>query len=240
MNFINIKIPSTGLSTKLTKQVDQAAQHAIKSTSISLRSNWQRIGQSALTESREDYINAIQVSQPDKFTADIYMEGTLPKMLENGFPSFDMKLGFSNSQYVKYSKKGTWYLVIPFRHMTPSRTGAAPKWNTMPKDIYHKVLKNSPLFGTEKDYPAGVSWTGYQHKNGIYEGMTRTPRVGGGSTYSTFRTVSQNSAFDSWIHPGYSGVHAVNQLVNQVSGLFEDSFNFYLDRSMNGNLRWYD
>lgn len=236
MRFINVSFPSIGLSQELSKKVDQAAQKAVNSTAIALRDNWQQIGQSTLNESRQDYINAIQVSKPDKFTADLRMEGTLPKMLEDGFPSFDMKLGFSNSQYAKHGKDGQWYLTIPFRHLTPSHTGAAPKWNTMPKDIYKNILKHSPLHGTENKYPATVSWTGYHHKNGIYEGMIRNKRTaGGGSTYFTFRRVSEKSAFNSWMHPGYVGVHAVDQLVNQVGSLFEKTFNYYLSQNQNGN-----
>lgn len=237
-NFINIKIPSSGFSQRLSQQIDQAAQQAISATAITLRDNWQQIGQTVLTDARSDYIQAIKMDQPDKFTADIYMEGAFPKMLEDGFPSFDLKVGFSQSEHVKYSKKGNWYLAIPFRHMTPSRSGAKPKWNTMPKDIYKSILKHSPLTGTEKKYPAGISWTGYKHKTGPYEGMIRNQQThltsSGGSTYFTFRTVGQNSDPSSWWHPGYSGVHAMNQIVSQAGRLFEDSFNSYLNQAMNG------
>lgn len=74
------------------------------------------------------------------------------------------------------------------------------------------------LSGTEEKYGPGQNkTTGYQHKNGIYEGMVRIRKRYDNATqskYMTFRIVSDKSDPGSWWHPGYKAHHIASSVKN--------------------------
>ena len=242
MREITIQVP-LGFSNVLNNQLRQAASAAIQSTLIASKAKWEQIAQQKLTTTRADYLLGLNADDslefPDMFTGILRLRGKWPNMLEEGFPAFDMKKGFQRSDRAKPKKNGGWYLTIPLRHRTPGTTGSAVGGAAMPMDIYARAralrANTQRLTGTEQQYPPGVSWTGYQHKSGIYEGMVRKERFYdkvAQSHYMTFRRVSDKSDPKSWWHPGFEGVRAVDQVAKFAQDTLERVFIDYVKRYM--------
>lgn len=221
MNF-TFEIPTEWADT-LANKLQNAVSQAVRDTVDIVKLEWEQTARNKLHSTFPDYYAALNqpdsVQFPDPFTAIITLRGKWANMLETGFPPFDMKKGFQKSEKAKRSKDGGWYLTIPFRHLTPTAQGVFGG-RPMPRNIYEmarRLKSGQRLTGTEKLYPPQVSWTGYQHKNGIYEGMIRNvkyyPQSGARQgTYYTFRRVSDKSDPQSWWHPGFEGVHAIQHI----------------------------
>lgn len=207
----------------LTNLLENAASRAVRDTADIVKLEWEKIAKQKLRTAYLDYYAGLNqpnsLEFPDPFTAVITMRGRWANMLETGFPAFDMKRGFKQSEKAKRTAKGGWYLTIPFRHLTPGSIGVGGG-TPMPMDIYRQaknLLPGQRLTGTEAKYPPQMSWTLYLNKSGIYENMIRNVKVYSESgarqgTYYTFRRVSDRSDPLSWWHPGYEGVHAVDQI----------------------------
>lgn len=170
----------------------------------------------------------------------------IAEQLENGTGPFDMKPMLLNGPKSRMGKNGR-YNIIPFRHGTSNAHAPNNNFKTMPTDIYraarqlkasvrqgNKTAWGSKLNGTEGKYAPGNNPTsGYQHKNGRYEGMARMEKTYAKATqnkYLTFRVVSDKSDPGSWIHPGYQphniarGVEAfcrpaVEQMIGEAAAL---------------------
>jgi hypothetical protein len=102
-----------------------------------------------------------------------------------------------------------------FAAMVPQRVRVGGKMQT---SMQPKGLKwGGRLTGTEAAHPPGQNpTTGYQHKAGKYEGMTRIRKRYDNATqskYLTFRIVSDKSDPGSWWHPGYQA-HGIAQHVS--------------------------
>jgi hypothetical protein len=115
----------------------------------------------------------------------------------------------------RLSKRGTWYLIVPFRAKT----------RALPKKIYAVArqlqagqrLTAGPSQGSRVHAPGLIPYQPANPANvrpgaraSIYEGLQRTPRVRGGSTYSTFRTVTPTSP--GWHMPPRPGLHLAAQV----------------------------
>lgn len=235
---INIQFPS-GFSNVLNNQIQAAASASISSTLMAAKSKWEQIAQTKLNSTRADYLLGLNadnsITFPDAFTGVLTLRGKWPNMLETGFPAYDMKAGFMGSKYVKHNKDGGWYLTIPMRHRSPNSTGSAVGGSPMPADIYAQARQlrgnTGRLTGTETNYPAQTSWTGYQHKNGIYEGMVKNTKQYNKTkqnTYFTFRRVSDKSDPQSWWHPGFEGVKALPEVITFTQDTFNKVFQDYI------------
>lgn len=215
---VKASIPS-GIGDVLASQLEAAASDAISKTLMASKAKWEQTAQQRLKSTRMDYILGLNtddsVEFPDAYTGVLTLRGGWPTMLEQGFPAFDMKTGFSKSSKRTMLKDGSgWYMTIPFRHGTPSASGVATG-SPMPSDIYSRAraLKGvTRLTGTEDDYPPQTSHAGYQHRSGIYEGMRRVTKEyakAKQSKYVTFRRVGSKSPANSWMHPGFPGIEAI-------------------------------
>lgn len=241
--FIQIQVPKN-IGNVLASQFLGAATASLQTTMQAVKSKWESVAQQRLVTTRNDYILGLNADDslqfPDDFTAVLTLRGKWPNMLESGFGPFDMKdPGFRNSVHAKPRKDGTgWYLTIPFRHRTPGTVGSAVGGQAMPADIYAQarvLMAGQRLTGTEFNYPPGVSWTGYQHKNGIYEGMVRNVKTydkATQSTYFTFRRVSDRSDPDSWMHPGFPGIQAVDVVEPYAKDTFKKVFQANIKKIM--------
>jgi hypothetical protein len=229
------------ISGSLPIQYQNAIQAAVSSTLMATKSKWESEVQKKLTTTRADYLLGLNadnsVEFPDPLTGILTLRGKWPNMLEQGFPAFDMKeSGFKKSVKRKAKKGGGWYLTIPFRHRTPDTVGSAVGGAAMPQDIYAQariLAANQRLTGTEQQYPPTTSWTGYQHQNGIFEGMKRNQKVyekAIQSTYVTFRRVSDTSDPLSWWHPGFQGVKALDVVVPFVKDTFSRVLDDYIKK----------
>lgn len=167
----------------------------------------------------DSIVTGDMISGGGSISQKIIATSKVAEQLENGCGKFDMKPALLNGPKARIGKNGR-YNIIPFRHGTSKEYAPNNNFKTMPTDIYKKArqLKASiqsqgktkwgdRLNGTESSHPSGVNPTsGYQHKNGKYEGMVRIEKTYAKAIqnkYITFRIVSDKSDQSSWIHPGY-------------------------------------
>lgn len=222
MKEVRVQIPD-GFSNVLANQIEAAAISSVSATMIASKNKWESIAANKLHTTRADYLLGLNAEDslefPDAFTGVLTLRGKWPNKLEKGFGAYDIKDVLKNSPKVKHTKDGGWYITVPFRHRTPGTSGSAAGGQAMPGDIYSRArvlaANTGRLTGTEQQYPPRRSWTGYQHKSGIFEGMKRNVKKYDKaiqSTYVTFRRVSNNSDPDSWWHPGFVGVQAVDDV----------------------------
>ena len=238
--LINVDISSLGnnLSAQVGYNVANAVTVSIQNSLALIKDEWQRRIQNTLHSTVPLYLMGLDFNSVvypyggDVFSGAVVLREKFPNMLESGFPAFDEKIGFGKSSRKHTSKDGKgWYLTIPMRHSTP---GAYMYGQPMPPEIYKEAKK---LSNTERLSIQGgqqTSWTGYVHKSNIYDGLTRiiksyhnpnTGKVTKQSQYMTFRRVSNNSDPLSWWHPGYSGVHMVQQLEPYAMQIFKNEIN---------------
>jgi hypothetical protein len=134
--------------------------------------------------------------------------------------------------HMKIDGKGGWYLTVPFRHAVPGSLGESSAFSAvMPAGVYAVAKKLKPSTtnlrgGTNwgasvKDVnlpkelaqptsraPVKIGnqvFEEYKHKSSIYAGMVKMEKFyakGAGSSYASFRRVSDKSDPDSWIHRG--------------------------------------
>lgn len=160
------------LDNYVTESMDAIAEAA--------RDEWVRLAEeSGLTTTKEAYIEGIgEIQAPSENERVIDLEGWLPNALEEGVGSFDMKPGLL---------KGRNHVVIPIKYGKPGSTKATP----LSTQTFNRVkdLKRGERFSTK----LGRS---------KYEGLQKGRKSDGKDSFVKFRTVSENSPQDSWIHPG--------------------------------------
>lgn len=226
---INIDIGSVIQEFLLTpNQVDSINEKIVSDLTELIFVNWKAQAKQALNSTRQRYVENLIVVDRGRFANSIVLLGELPNMIENGVSAFDMKLGFQQSEKVKYSKDGNWFLTIPFRFATPGALGENEAFNggVLPKEVYN-VAKNLPEKRTSFksgvikrgkpltevpspfDIPkttAGTSISApYTHKSSIYKGIYRNKKMyenADQSSYNSFRRVGAKSDPNSWIHSG--------------------------------------
>ena len=197
-------------------------------------STWERIINSSLHETREEYKKGIYVDHIQSNIAVVGLtsrQSRLSLMIENGTTPFDEKEGFSRSELKKAKKDGGWYLTIPFRHsveseimseLVPTSTStvleflkASPNRQLTPTTLpeHRNVVQTSEI----QTPSVTISYT---HKNPIYEGLhrrdissTKRERRGG---YFTFRRVSDKSDLESWYHPGFEKHNFMEQALQEA------------------------
>ena len=230
-----------GVSDKLSPKIVGAIEGSIQTSLAIVKDRWQQLVQQKLNSARPLYLmglnfDSIVYPYEETFSGAVILRGKLPNMFEQGFPNFDMKVGFGKSGKITRTKSGGWYLTIPFRHSTP---GAFMYGQAMGKDVYGVAKKLNPYGSgqgnTSLSWPGAgdKSWTGYQHKTNKYNGMVRIVKSYQKATqsqYMTFRRVSNNSDPQSWMHPGYAGVHAAEKLMPFAEKTFVD----ILTNNLNG------
>lgn len=215
------------MTDELQQAFEEFVSGAVKASLLYARSEWVGIAQQKLRSSREDYIAGIsEVTMTGPYNGYIELKGKFPNMLETGFTGFDMKTGFANSPKRKTSKTGGWYLTIPYRHRTSG--SVAP----MPKDINKEAKKLgdreslSEKLVASLGYKRETSHTGYRWKNAKFDGLTRViktyPSGMKRSQYLTFRRVSEKTDPGAWAHPGYHGLHAIDEVVTKTERFIYD------------------
>jgi len=177
---------------------------------------------------------ALDMPDAGKFDRLVLSVDPIGQQTESGKPAWDMKPMLLGGPKARFSKSGSKYNIIPFRHGVPGSSTANSHFKPMPKNIYEmaktlkptmsvskKVVKwGEKLRGTEQLYPpqqktilrptpqGGLQVGHYQHKSGIYEQMYKVQANYGKKTqnqYLTFRVVSTNSDPWSWWHPATAG-----------------------------------
>lgn len=218
------------ITGRIADPLENALRNSVQTSLSIIRDRWQREAQNKLKTTRVNYLLGLDIDaivyplDPNGFIGKVELKGKLPNMVEKGFSAFDMKIGFGKSSRVHRTKGGGWYLTIPFRHTTPNSNGGfgAP----LPKDVYNVAKKLAPGGRLSVKGNLGRSWTGYQHKSNIYDGLQRivkSYKKATQSQYFTFRRVSNNSDPLSWYHPGFTGVQIANSLMPFARQTFVDT-----------------
>lgn len=211
----------------LEKEFNKFINNALRATLNYARHEWISDAQQNLRSTREDYISGLQgVTITENNKGYIELKGSFPTMIEEGYSSFDMKMGFANSPKKKETPMG-WYLTIPFRHMTASKI-----YPTMPKNVFKEAKKLSTgdrlteALVRDLGYKPETSWAGYEWKNSMYDSLTRIVKeYSSGKThghYTTFRRVSNKTDTNAWMHPGYQGLKALDRVAPKVEDFFYD------------------
>lgn len=200
--------------------IDSLADYVLDRTVDEFMTQWEKLIDSGLNSTRDEYKRSIYTDRPDSRTAIVGMnsrDSKLALMIETGATVFDMKSGFENSSKKHPKKDGGWYLTIPFRHGS-SEAIMQMMVSGMEVSVID-LMKQGETIGVQQ-LPEGENepkthqislQTGpiitYKHKAPIYAGMshknmssTLSEKRGG---YFTFRRVSDKSDEQAWIHPGF-------------------------------------
>ena len=200
-----VDIDLSGLQAQLglqPKTIDEMTELCVKAVTTAIYARWESLAKQELHSTLPEYIQNLHVVDKGRFAKQIVLTGVLPVMIESGADAFDLKEGFKNSKWVRYSVPvynakgkmispgGDWYLTIPFRHGTPGIVGQAGFANEMPQEIYslmvHRVRGSALTRGeipSPYDVPksraeildkaGNVLYAEYVHKSSIYEGLTK-------------------------------------------------------------------
>lgn len=204
------------------------------------------------------YVASITWESKGPLEAVVKSDYSLAEEIESGRPARDLKLNIGRSQRARANKKGIKYLIIPFRHNTPTASGEGAHAPQMPLSIY-KVAKS---LAPSRALPAGskkpatrLSATGFtvpqhsydwggrlpaglapkkssSHKTDIYAGMVRFDTSSGksrSSAYLTFRIMSENSS--GWVVPAKPGLYLAKGVTDNLGPLFEQAMREAVARS---------
>lgn len=249
MNPITIDLSGLGQQFNLGEDViDSLTETSVNAVTASIYSNWEAIAKKNLHSTLPEYLTNLTQVDKGRFSKQIMLTGKLPNMIEQGASPFDIKEGFKKSDKVKYTlpklnKKGTqispggsWFLTIPFRIGSPGSLGQAGFSKQMPSEVYSIMKKRAAGVGlTAPEIPSpyevpqsreaimnekgGTLFAQYEHKNSIYEGVSRREATYDAvkqNTYGSFRRAGENSDPMSWIHKGFKAGMFSEQAVKET------------------------
>jgi hypothetical protein len=198
-------------------QVDDLRELAVTTITQEYAREWENQANQHLGSTREMYKRAIQTESRGRFTGVAYLDPVewIANAIEMGADSFDMKIGFLQSNKVKYTKSGDPMLTIPFRFGVSTSLGESQAFASVMPTVIHETTKalagrqlklgqipeqyHIPKSQALRKRITDVSSLPKNKRTSIYEGMQKT--TGG---YVNFRRVSVNSDPDAFIHPGFS------------------------------------
>lgn len=207
-------------------QVDEILDGISKSLALVYVSKLEQNAFSVLNSTKNSYLQAIRLIDSGKMQSTVlldYSNNKLVKMIEEGYPPFDMKKALLTSTKVKLSKNNKPYITVPIQHKTAD----------MPKKLYDTVrTKLSGESVSKSELPEALQKTGkrmsivnrgktifdeYQHKSSEFEGLTNVKdSVTGQSAYFTFRRVSDNSDSVAFIHPGFVAANLMKRTYDEM------------------------
>lgn len=202
----------------------EAVQYAVEQAVINTYDEAKRLAQERLVTTRADYIKGLNLESPSANVWIISLNGKIPNMWEDGFPSFDMKPGLLAGPNSKFGKNGEVYNTVPYRHQIYSKVAtnkAGPTLRDAAKILIFKQNLNKTIRDGATNRPvqglAGkLGPTTVKNLQGLakYQNTYNSAKTVNGqiqafqttqSQYLTFRRVSTASDPSKWIHPGYKG-----------------------------------
>lgn len=238
-----IEIDLNGLSGQFgltAQQIDELTETCVQLVTQAVYNEWESLAKQELHSTLPEYLHNLNIVDKGRFQKQIILTGELPEMVEEGASPFDLKEGFKQSKYVKYTlpvynrkgkmvyKGGDWYLTIPFRQGTPGIVGQAGFANEMPKEIYALMVHraaNSPLTKAEIPSPYHIPQsraaiydesTGklvygeYRHKASIYEGLTKKSAAYGKTIQNIYKSFRRAGANSDPLSWIHKGIKARN------------------------------
>lgn len=246
--------------------VDTLTETCVNAVTAAIYMNWEAMAKQRLNSTLPEYTQHLIKVDKYRFAKQIVLTGVLPNMIEQGASPFDIKEGFKKSKKVKYTipvynkkgmqvyKGGDWYLTIPFRIGVPGTLGQAGFTGEMPQEVYDVMRKRSAGHGlTAPEIPSpyevplsreaimnekgGTLYDTYQHKNSIYEGLSKRRAQYAQTkqnTYGTFRRAGANSDPLSWIHKGIKPYNLAQEAIDKtdVDTIVENEVLTYLETAL--------
>lgn len=221
--MIPVKVDLSDIASEFSLSLNQTRtmlELVTKTMVLKIANAWDNQAALHLHSTRTEYRRSLIIVDKGRFEGWIVLQGILPNMLESGVSAFDMKVGFSKSDKIKYSKKGLWYLTIPFRYSTPGAIGESSLFSgSLPQEVYDAVRNNkgkalsqsqvpaphNKIHSREKIVDGGRIFQEYKAKASIYAGMQKNSKYYDKvvqSQYTTFRRVGELSDMDMFIHKG--------------------------------------
>lgn len=225
IKIVKMTIP-TGLDPN-DAALKRAVNTGLQAIGVQAYAYWKSIADSELNTSYADYVGSLKMLPSpgagglDRI--DIGISGFIPMAVEFGTPKFDMKrrlygsagTGHRHVQFdlfrrIRVSKKtGKLYAIVPFRHGTEGSAGSR-RMHVPPMPIVKQMVgakRGTVLKGIADRYKTRGTATGYVSQVPRYEKLTKMK-----SGWHTFRTMSEDSDPNSWIHPGFTA-HMIHERV---------------------------
>lgn len=243
---VSLKIHSR-LLARLSTQARKAATAAIAKTAVAAVDTISRIADAKLGKTAQAFKDALADAVTVNSTG-LRIELTgLAKELNDGYPARDMKSDLLASPNAKVSKKGARYIDIPFRHTLKTLPGSVR--NSVERQVTRELSAarsegrpaQSPLqvvgtlpgqTNTQQRFNSrgGSKEVQVKQQTSIYSQMFRVARGSTGS-YQTIRRVSENSEKQSWWHPGFEGIRALQQAKTEI----QRTLQMFLKQELAGN-----
>ncbi|UIS74630.1 hypothetical protein [Morganella phage Mecenats66] len=241
---INLDLGNNSVAGQIFDQnITPLLSQAVQAVGQQLMMEWQQGVYTAKLweQERDQYAGSIDIKQINGLKLEVFTDYKYASDIENGRPARDLKDNIDKSSKSRISKKGTPYLIIPFRHGIPKTNK-----NPMSNNIYGIAKQMTPSTitaltsrqgGTGKMVPQRVYQWGQRmaagmssklkesHKSDPTAGMVRMDVSTGGqkrSSYLTFRVMSKKS--DGWIVPPKPGMRLAETALEQVRPLAEQAF----------------
>lgn len=245
-------------------QTDELGAMIVGAVTDRIYYNWHSSAARGLHSSRKAYLSNLQIGQITPLKKFIQLTGKLPNMIEDGVGAYDMKPAMLNSTKAKISKKGVRYIIIPFRHATSNALGEDAAFsNVMPPEIAAIARRLRPMrtiIGNTISRPESLgsdsipkrfqipntrpavsnldnkkTFSAYEHKSSIYEGMIREQKTYERATqgqYVTFRRISENSDANSWINRGIMAHNFAKKAlqITDVGNITDRAIDTYLQK----------
>jgi hypothetical protein len=223
----NLSFDAAALFRDLNNQVKFAMAEALERTARTAQEDWQQsiYNQRGMYQPYKDRYALSVKYDVDKtnLTARIYSNDPMATPFETGEAARDLKRMLNTSEKVRVSKGGKHpgqrYLIIPFRHQTPSHTAHG---SSMTTDVYRQAMaltkskstlismrpsglnaSNARTRGPLMTMRSSYNWGGRLNGPNIparQRGMVRMETSSGKQTsskYFTFRVMTENSP--GWI-----------------------------------------
>jgi predicted RNA-binding protein YlxR (DUF448 family) len=164
------------------------------------------------------YAKSIKIRTLTPLNREIYSDSPIAKYIEDGTKEYDMKKTHPFGPKGRVSKEGNAYIIIPFRHGTPSSLA----YSKIPEQMYQTIrqaIKNDEItlsnikkgrrkrsqnYSGEMIPRANYNWgtrignTGVDNLEGMVV-MDVSTKKSSRSAYFTFRIISVNSPANKWI-----------------------------------------
>lgn len=246
MSVISVRAKLEERDIDVTAIEEGAVESFIKSVgniAYGAHVEWKRLAQERLKTSRQIYINGLSqgvvTSVIGNVTVfEIMLLGDMPNNFEFGMDPFDMKTvrpGWLGGSKAKTAKDGSKYIYIPFRHSLSSAAILEYTGKAKRADLRSELVRTVKEYGLDKMVRSGTghvipgpvkrvprkasihpylrALTRVQHPA---EGKTPKGFQRGSSQLMTWRTMSEKSPADSWLHPGVKAANLLPEIERWV------------------------
>ena len=212
--LVVLKVDVTGVNNLLAKML--RLQAAVAEAAEYVAAEWKSAAADAFEYPSGNYVDSIVVSQLGPTSYEVICSAPYASALDTGFSEFDMKSKIRTGKH-GFTKSGSAYRIVPFRHGTPGTVTMPP----MPKVVFNAVKNNEEI--------------PLEFAGSVFSGLVRTTELGGvgrvftqqsGRTarhtqYFTFRTLSESG--EGWVHPGVKAFDLVEQTRQKVEPVIREN-----------------